>query len=267
MNSRIYIGDSREILPNLVSEFSKRVALVVTSPPYYVGRGYEGYIESWVDYWEMIEGVFTALTPLIEDWGKVAINFADKYANSKEFGRPLEVCYAAHYSRIMAAYDLWARIIWDKVKVSIDGARHINDDRTRFTGQMRVAPNWEYIFVWRNRVKSLELPIKNVDMTKEEWKEWVDSIWTFSSVAKNPNVRDTKLAIFPGELPRRLIKMYTQPGDIVLDPFVGTGSTVREARNLGRVGIGIEKNPTMRKVLEANLRPDMFLNDNVEFII
>jgi len=60
--------------------------------------------------------------------------------------------------------------------------------------------------------------------------------------------------------------MYTEPGDIVLDPFVGTGTTVAEARRLGRVGIGVELNPDMLPILKETLQPDMF-NDEVEFIV
>lgn len=265
MHSKIYIGDSREVLPSLMDEFGGKVALLVTSPPYYVGRGYEDYIESWIDYWKMLEDVFDLTDELIEPYGKIAINFADKYGNYKEFGRALEICYATHYSRLMGMHDLYARVIWDKVKVSIDGAKHINNDRMRFIGQMRVSPNWEYIFVWRKR-GSGKLPKKNIDMTRDEWKEWVNGIWRFSSVHKNTTTGGTKLAIFPTELPRRLIKMYTQPGDIVIDPFVGTGTTVAVARNLGRIGIGIEKNPNMLDILKANLQPDMFVKDSVEFI-
>ena len=103
-------------------------------------------------------------------------------------------------------------------------------------------------------------------MTKEEWEEWVNGIWRFSSVSRNATVGDTKLAVFPHALPRRLIKAYTQPGDVVIDPFVGTGTTVAVARSLGRIGIGIEKNRGMEDILRANLQPDLFTDDTVEFI-
>ena len=268
MNSRIYIGDSREILPTLYEEFGDKIALLVTSPPYFVGRGYEDYLTSWHEYWGMIYTVFDKVVPLIEPFGKVAVNFADKYANAEQRGRPLEISYVPAYDAVMqttCGLDLWARIIWDKARVMIDGARHTTN-KTRFTGQMRVAPNWEYIFVWRKYAAGLTVPIKHVDMTKEEWTEWVNGIWRFSSVPSNPTVGDTKLAVFPDELPRRLIKMYTEPGDIVIDPFVGTGTTVDQARKLGRIGIGIEKNSDMLDILRDRLAPDMFCNQ-VDFIV
>jgi len=263
MNSRIYFGDSREVLPGLIDEFGEKITLMVTSPPYYVGRGYEDYLISWIDYWEMIEEVLGGVSSLIQPFGKIAINYADKYANSKEFGRPLEICYATHYSRIMSNHDLWARIIWNKNRLP-DGARHVTQ-KSRFEGQMRVAPDWEYIFVWRKRGEG-KPPKKEVDMTKEQWKDYMKGIWDIDPVRRNPRIGNTKLALFPIELPRRLIQMYTQPGDIIIDPFVGTGTTVKIARMLGRVGIGIEKNVEMRPTLEVNLQPDMFTEDVVQFI-
>ena len=269
MNSRIYFGDSREVLPTLYDEFAGKVALTVTSPPYFVGRGYEDYIKSWHQYWDMLYKVFKPVRLLTEPFGKVAINFADKYANSKEYGRPLEWPYVPSYAVMMHdnyKFDLWARIIWDKVRVMIDGARHTTN-KGRFTGSMRVAPNWEYIYVWRKYIEGKKPVPKNTGITKEEWREYVNGVWRFSSVTSNRKVGNTKLAMYPSELPMRLIKMYTEPGDIVLDPFVGTGTTVSEARKLGRVGIGVEKNLDMLPILQETLQSDMFVDDEVEFII
>jgi len=268
MNSRIYIGDARKVLPYLYDDLLGKIALTVTSPPYYVNRGYEKYIDSWEHYWELLYSVFGCVRILTEPFGKVAVNFADKYANSKEYGRPLELPYIPSYAVMMHDVfnmDLWARIIWDKVRVMIDGARHTTN-KGRFEGSMRVAPNWEYIFVWRKFMMDRKVPKKNTGITKEEWREYVNGIWRFSSVTANKTVGGTKLAMFPPELPGRLIKMYTEPGDIVLDPFVGTGTTVAEARRLGRVGIGVELNPDMLPILKETLQPDMF-NDEVEFIV
>jgi len=263
MNSKIFIGDSRDVLKRIHDEFEGKVALLVTSPPYYVGRGYEDYLDDWIDYWTMIESVMHQSSFLIEPYGKIAINFADKYANAKEFGRPLEICYATHYSRIMATHDLWARIIWNKNRLP-DGARHVTS-KSRFEGQMRVCPDWEYIFVWRKRGNGNPSE-KRVTITREQWKVWSKGVWNISPIRKNPSVDNTKLAIFPGELPRRLIEMYTSPGDIVLDPFCGTGTVIKVARDLGRFGIGIEKNPNMLNILKEKFQPDMFIGDNVEFI-
>ena len=264
INSRIYIGDSRDVLKELHDKIKGQVALVVTSPPYNVDRGYESYLKSATEYWNMVWEVLELTAPLVSPFSMVAINFADKYANAKEYGRPLEISYIPNYIWKMKQldFDLWARIIWNKNRLP-DGARHITS-KSRFEGQMRICPDWEYIFIWRKRGEG-KPPKKQITMTKEQWKLWSKGVWSIDPVRRNPLVDNTKLAIFPDELPRRLIEMYTARGDIVLDPFCGTGTTVKVARRLGRIGIGIEKNPTMLEVLKLNLQPELFINNKIEF--
>lgn len=263
MQHEIYLGDSREVLPELEAKYREKVSLIVTSPPYFVDRGYEDYIDSWCDYWGMLLAVFKACDPLLEPGGKLAINFADRYANYKYFGKSLEIAYLPHYVKIAEhlGYDLWARIIWDKVRVMIDGARHTTN-KGRFKGRMRVAPNWEYIFVWR---KPGPMENKNTIMSYDEWRKYVDSIWEFSSVSKNPSIENTKLAIFPIDLPARLTKMYCETGDVILDPFVGIGTTVEAARNLGCKGIGIDRNELVLPEIRKTLQPDMFNQDEIKY--
>jgi len=267
MNHRIYFGDSREVLLELAGELKEKVALVVTSPPYFVNREYELYLNNWEEYLKLLDIVFSRCVPLLEPWGKIAINFADKYANAKEFGRPLEISYVPFYVDIMnrVGMDLWARIIWNKNRPMLDAARHLTQ-KSRFEGQMRVSPSWEYIFVWRKYSKGAQLKPKQLNMSKEEWSQYVHGVWNFSSVADNIIVEGSKQATFPEELPKRLITMYTAREDIILDPFVGTGTTIKVARDLGRVGIGIEKNKSLEDILRLRLQPNLFDQDAVEFI-
>jgi len=215
------------------------------------------------------------MTELVEPYGKVVINFPDKYGNSKSMGYPIEFLYAHEFNQIMdsAGFDLWARIIWDKNKVFIDGANHLAHPNNKI-GQMRVAPNWEYIFVWRKHSQPAEVPVKKVDMTDEERIAWTDSIWTIDSVTVNEKEHGFKLAKFPEEIPYRLIKMYTEPGDLVVDPFGGTCTTTYVANNLERRSVCIEKNPLMETyirnylgVQENAVQEDMFTGiPDIEFI-
>ena len=254
MTNRFYLGDSRDVLPTI----KETIALAVTSPPYLVGRKYEEYIRDEKDYWGLLDNVFALTKGLLEPNGKLAVNFADRYANSAILGHPLEILYSTYYDVMMhkIGLDLWARVIWDKVRVMIDGARHTTN-KGRFEGDMRVAPNWEYIYVWRNYIPKFRAPAKEIDMTKEEWREWVDSIWQFSSVTKNERLPDIgKLAKFPYDLPYRLIKMYTQKGDWILDQFAGTCTTMRAAHNTGRNCICVEKSPAIFEYTLGKLQKD-----------
>lgn len=269
---RIFFGDSREVLSEVDSE---SISLVVTSPPYFVGREYEDYVEDEEAYWNMVEDVFLHMERIVEPYGKVTINFPDRYANSKFYGFPRENLYAHYFDNFMdsAGFDLWARIIWDKKKVFIDGANHLASPSNK-TGQMRVAPNFEYIFVWRKHSQPATVPKKKVDMTDEERISWTDSIWSIDSVTVNEKEHGFKLAKFPPQIPYRLMKMYCEKGDTVLDPFAGSATVTKVAEKLGRNSICIEKNPAMEDyirnylgVQEGAVQEDMFSGvPNVEFI-
>lgn len=99
-------------------------------------------------------------------------------------------------------------------------------------------------------------------MTKEEWKEYFSGHWTFGGAKQ-----DGHIAMFPEELPRRLIKMFSFVGDTVLDPFLGSGTTSLSAKNLSRNSIGYEINsdfiPFIKSKLQIN-SPDLF-DTNITF--
>jgi site-specific DNA-methyltransferase (adenine-specific) len=85
----------------------------------------------------------------------------------------------------------------------------------------------------------------------EEWNELFSGHWNFSGAKQ-----DNHLAMFPEELPRRLIKMFAFARDVVLDPFVGSGTTSLAARNLGRHSIGYEINPNFISVIRKKVGAD-----------
>ncbi len=216
-------------------------------------REYESYLKTENDFWTMISEVFHKINRVIEPFGKVVINFADRYANAAILGRPLEVLYSPRYESIMesAGFDLFGRIIWDKTRVYINDAKHLAGEGNK-TGQMRVSPNFEYLFIWRKN-SSGKPPVKAVDMTDAERVSWTDAVWSIPSVNVNENASGFKFAKFPEEIPFRFLKMYTQENDLVLDPFAGTCTTTKVARDLGRRSICIERNSAMRGYIEGYL--------------
>ena len=100
--------------------------------------------------------------------------------------------------------------------------------------------------------KRPEKKIKELSrMTKEEWKEYFSGHWNFGGAKQ-----DGHIAMFPEELPKRLIKMFSFVGDTVLDPFLGSGTTTLAAKNIGRNSYGYEINsefiPFIKKKLQVN---------------
>ncbi len=88
------------------------------------------------------------------------------------------------------------------------------------------------------------------DITRDEFLAWTLGMWTFAGA--NPR-RVGHPAPFPEELPRRLIKLYSYPEDLVLDPFLGSGTTLTAATKLGRRAVGVEINPEFCDLAVRNL--------------
>ena len=95
------------------------------------------------------------------------------------------------------------------------------------------------------------------EMTKEEWNTYFASHWTFGGAKQ-----DGHIAVFPEELPRRLIKMFSFVGETVFDPFMGSGTTSLAARNLKRNSIGYEINPDFIKYYKQKVESSMLFDNS-----
>ena len=100
-------------------------------------------------------------------------------------------------------------------------------------------------------------------MTTEEWYTWFSGHWNFAGAKQEGH-----LAMFPEELPHRLIKMFAFRGDTVLDPFMGSGTTSLAAKNLERNSVGYEINPEFIEIArqKLNTRQSDFMGTEYEFL-
>ena len=99
-------------------------------------------------------------------------------------------------------------------------------------------------------------------MTKEEWGQYFSSHWHFSGVKQMGHI-----AMFPEELPKRLIKMFSFVGETVLDPFAGSGTTTLAARKLGRNSIGYEINKDFAPIIQSKIGAgQLTMGDDANFI-
>lgn len=235
---KIYCGDSRRM--DKIDDNS--VHLTVTSPPYFVGKTYENYLKSIDDYFEMLRGVFKEVIRVTIPGGKIIINLGDLAVGShfNEGGFPEEYLIMPELWRYFRTLDtyLHGRIIWEKDDPWANSAHVTFHDKVKH-GSYRILPAWEYVFVFRKGKKDREDKVAEDGrwITKDEWKAWVHGVWNIRSVQKN----EFHEAIFPEQLVYRCIKMYSFPNDVVLDPFMGSGTVAATAKILDRYYLGYDK--------------------------
>lgn len=239
VNNKIVLGDSRD--PGNYPD--TKYHLTVTSPPYYVGKDYEQDY-SFADYKDLLRTVFHETAKRTADGGKIAINIADIAAFSKVSGRVEE---NIEISRDLVDWlreddcHLLSRIAWIKDPPWINSQHVSYNDKVPAT-YVRVLPSWEYIWVYYKKEPArpdlVGRAITDV-VSKEDWKRWAIGVWNIRSVQANAEHE----AMFPEELVRRLVLLYSVRGDTVFDPFTGSGTTPVVAHKNGRNYAGIERSP------------------------
>lgn len=225
------------------------VALMVTSPPYFAGKQYEealgeGHIPAnYVEFLAMLRDVFRESVRVLEPGGRVAVNVAN-------LGRKPYRSLSADVITILQddlGLLLRGEVIWQK-GAGASGSCAWGSFQSAANPVLRDLTERVIIAskgrldraVTRSRRKKLGLP--HVDtIAKEEFMEATLDVWRIPPESAR---RVGHPAPFPVELPRRLVELYTYEDDLVLDPFMGSGSTAIAARRTGRHYVGFETDPT-----------------------
>lgn len=212
------------------------VNLVVTSPPYNLGSiakkhkiVYNSYHDNreFVEYIEWLTKVFSTMYPKLAEDARVCINIGDQ----KNGEIPTHVYLATALESV--GFKTLTTIIWNKSQVS---------NRTSWGSWLSPScPSFptpfEYILVFFKNSRKL-VHTGETDLTRDEFIEYSLALWNFA-----PEMRMKSFghpAMFPEEMPRRLIKMLSYKGDLVLDPFAGISTTLKVAKELSRRYIGFE---------------------------
>jgi DNA modification methylase len=259
-NHLVVIGDCRHM--DLVPDES--VHLIVTSPPYWQLKDYGHkdaigqFSSSYDEYLESICEVFKECVRTLVPDGKLIVDIIPVLLprTASKFNRRITKTVITDLEVFMSSLGnmyFHSLYIWDKRKA------------VRFSswGSYPYPPNllatypYEWIIVFSKSGKRSQVDKKRKAMsaiTHDEFTSWVqNSIWDFQPVsAKN----ERHPAPFPDELPRRCIRLYSFVGDTVLDPFAGSGTTLRVARELSRNSIGYEINPEYEPVIRKKLGVD-----------
>jgi DNA modification methylase len=195
----------------------------------------------------MLRKVFSECARVLVPGGKICVNFGDIHNfGTRNGGKPEIKLMGHHYQEILQGHGLRLIdiIIWKKCR---PGKRDFNwsanpqvnyHEGTTHTSY-RILNNTEYVYIFeKGGQREVPFDIKHKSkISKEEWKCWVDGVWEIRPVKGKKG----HPAPFPEELVKRLILMYSYKKDTVLDCFGGTMTTVKVANELGRIGIGYEK--------------------------
>ena len=235
------VGDARHM--HAVDDGS--VALVVTSPPYFAGKQYEEELErdgvpsSYLEYLELLHGVFTDCVRVLEPGGRIAVNVAN-------LGRKPYRSLAADVIHILQdrlGLLLRGEIVWQK-GAGASGSCAWGSFRSPSNPVLRdvterviVASKGRFQRALTPEERRLrELP-HEATISSEDFMALTLDIWQTPSESAR---RVGHPAPFPVELPEKLIELYTYADDLVLDPFMGSGSTLVAASRLGRRYVGYD---------------------------
>ena len=253
-NHRIVLGDSRNL--HLIPD--KSVQLIVTSPPYWQLKDYGvanqiGFHDDYSQYINNLNLVWQECYRVLSDGCRMCINIGDQFARSVYYGRYKVIPIRTEIIRFCETLgmDYMGAIIWQKQTTmnTTGGGSVMGSYPYPRNGILKI--DYEFILLFKklgNAPKPTAQQKADSAMTKEEWNTFFASHWNFGGARQEQH-----LAMFPEELPRRLIKMFTFVGETVLDPFLGSGTTSRAAMNLGRHSIGYEINRSYRQIIHEKL--------------
>ncbi|MFQ5464627.1 MAG: DNA methyltransferase [Thermodesulfobacteriota bacterium] len=267
---KIIIGDSR----SMKEIGDESVHLVITSPPYWQLKDYGkdgqiGFNDTYEDYINNLNLVWKECHRVLHKGCRICINIGDQFARSVYYGRykviPIRTEIIKFCENI--GFDYMGAIIWQKVTTcnTTGGATIMGSFPYPRNGILKI--DYEFILIFKKYGKA---PVVNNTakeksrLTTEEWNQYFSGHWNFSG-----EKQDKHLAMFPEELPRRLIKMFSFAGDTVMDPFLGSGTTVLAAKKLERNSIGYEINEDFTDVIKEKIgltQKDIFQDAAIDIV-
>ncbi len=251
---KVIIGDSR-MMREVPDE---SVHLIVTSPPYWQLKDYGnekqiGFNDTYEEYINNLDLVWKECHRILHNGCRLCINVGDQFARSVYYGRYKVIPIRTEIIKFCESvgFDYMGAIIWQKVTTchTTGGATVMGSFPYPRNGIIKL--DYEFILIFKKygNTPDVSKDIKEKSkLTQEEWNQYFAGHWNFPG-----EKQDKHLAMFPEELPKRLIKMFSFIGDTVLDPFLGSGTTSLAAKNLNRNSIGYEINENFVPVIKEKL--------------
>ena len=250
--NKIHCADSLDIIKKFPDNC---IDIVLTSPPYNFGINYENTndVNIWEDYFDKLFNIFKECMRVLKDSGRIIINVQPMFSD-----------YIPTHHLISNFFLkeglIWkGEIIWEKNNYN---CKYCTWGSWKSPSSPYLKYSWEFVEIFCKNSLKKEGDKNNIDIEAEEFKKWVYGKW---SIAPERNMKKYKHdAIFPEELVKRLLKLFSYKNDIVLDPFNGAGTTTKVAKQLNRKFIGIDISEEYCKTAENRLNETKELFDTKE---
>ena len=261
-------GDCRYM--NEVADNS--VHLIITSPPYWQLKDYGaanqiGFNDSYEQYINHLNLVWKECYRVLHDGCRLCINIGDQFARSVYYGRYKVIPIHSEIIRFCETigFDFMGQIIWQKSTTmnTTGGGSVMGSFPYPRNGIAKL--DYEYILLFKKQGKAPVPSVEQKDnskMTNKEWNTYFNGHWYFNGARQ-----DKHIAMFPDELPKRLIKMFSFYGETVMDPFLGSGTTSAVAKMLGRNSIGYEINPDFIPLIKQRIGGDSLYDSAISNVI
>jgi len=236
---KLIFGDSEFVLDDIEKE---SIDLIVTSPPYFDMRGHVKY-DTYNDYLHKMQGIFNKLYKVLKPHRVAVINSSPYIKDGKRYGLPFDL----YQLMLNAGFKFLDVILWIKPSGILGGGGRRCGNFVKRPYPFYYKPNMleEYIMVFsKYNIQPPRVFNEKVERSKivdfDSIKPYLSNVWEIHPVVElshNPNAHP---AMFPIEIPYNIIRLYSYWGDTVLDPFLGSGTTMLACKQLDRGCIGIE---------------------------
>lgn len=273
--NKVILGDSIAVLEDFPPDTAQ---LIVTSPPYYNAKTeYSEYVD-YQEYLDFLRKVFIRCHQVLSEGRFIVINVSPvliKRTSRNTSSKRIPIPFDIHRILDNIGFDFIDDIIWEKPEGAgwnLGRGRRFKADRQPL--QYKPVTVTEYVLVYRKRTDKLidwnirhHYDQKLVEDSKITGDYDVTNIWKI-----HPSTNKHHPAVFPDELVRRIIRYYSFKGDMVLDPFGGSGTVGRVAYEMGRRFLLIDKEPsyyefmkkTISELVSSDVRVDYLIENHLE---
>ena len=271
----VFFGDLRKMTSREIAD--GEVSLIVTSPPYYNAPfDYPDLFPTYDDYLDLIRS-FAAQSKRVLGKGRICAIVTDDMLVKEEGGsRGRKYPLVADTTRIFLDEGFLYRdkITWVKpagyTRISRRSGVVLQHPYPMYfypdniQESILLFQNGEFDYAQLKDAPRKILESSKIDTIKLNKERWNLTVWNITNVLPMAGRVEEGIAAFPDEIPRRLIKLFTMIGETVFDPFAGSGTTLKVAKELGREGIGYEIDLELKRVIRKKLAGENFVTEDRE---